>query len=84
MRRFVVGYLTTSVVIIFLANLALVVLYVRQFDFHAQALVDCLPNDCQGNNVLTDFIVLNSILAGLLLIIWWIVRKLHSHQSAHN
>lgn len=84
MRRFVVGYLTTAVVIIFLANLALVVLYVRQFGLNAQALADCLPNDCQTSNVLTDFVVVNSILVGVLLIIWWAVTKLHSHQSAHH
>lgn len=84
MRRFVVGYLTTSVVVILLANLALVVLYVRQFGLHAQALADCLPDDCQTSNVLTDFIVVNSILVGVLLIIWWAVTKLHSHQSTHS
>ena len=84
MGRFVVGYLTTSVVIIFLANLTLVFLYVRQFALNAQTRIDCLPKDCQSAIPLGDFIIVNSILVGVLLIVWFAVIKFRFDRSADD
>lgn len=85
MRRFAVSYLTVSVIIILLANLALVVLYARQFGLNAQALVECFSSPCQTNNgSMMDFVVVNSILVGLLLVIWFVVTKFRFFHQPNN
>lgn len=84
MRRFAVSYLTVSVSIILLANLVLVVFYARRFSLNAQALAECLPGSCQTGGSLGDFIVVNSVLVGLLLLIWFIVLKLRLHHRTDS
>lgn len=84
MRRFAVSYLTISVAIILLANLGLVVFYVRQFSLGAQALVECLPSSCQTDWSMKDFVVVNSVLVGLLLIIWFAATKIRFHNLPNN
>jgi len=79
MRRLVVSYLTISVVIILVANLALIILYARQFSLNAQAVTKCLADSCPQVDLLADFAVVNAIMAGLLLIIWFIISKLRPH-----
>lgn len=81
MRRFMVSYLTASAIIILLVNLILIIFYVRQFSLQAQAVADCQFNACLSGNTLTDFIAINSILIGLLLVIWFVVIKLFHHPS---
>ena len=80
MRRFAVSYLTVSVIIIVLANLTLVLFYVRQFSLRASSLADCLSKSCPQVGTLRDFVAVNSILVGLLLIIWFAVNKFHFHH----
>ncbi|KKU43181.1 MAG: hypothetical protein UX60_C0033G0007 [Berkelbacteria bacterium GW2011_GWA2_46_7] len=82
MRRFAVSYLTISVAIILLANLVLVIFYARQFSLNAQALADCLNATCRVEWSLKDFIVVNSVLVGLLLVIWFAITKFRFHHQA--
>lgn len=84
MRRFAVSYLTISVAIILLANLVLVVFYARQFSLSAQALAECLPNPCQANWSMKDFVVVNSVLVGILLVIWFAATKIRFHNLPDN
>ena len=84
MRRFAVSYLTISVAIILLANLVLVIFYARQFSLNAQVLVDCLSNSCQTSWSFRDFVVVNAVLVGLLLVIWFMVAKIRFHNLPNN
>ena len=84
MRRFAVSYLTVSVIIILLANLTLVLLYVRQFSLRASTLAECATSTCPEAGTLRDFIAVNSILVGLLLIIWFAVTKFRFHHPSEE
>ena len=84
MRRFAVSYLTISVIIIILANLTLAIIYARQFSLRAQTMLDCLSDSCSGKETLADFAVVNAVLAGLLLIIWYAVAKARFHHPADS
>lgn len=84
MRRFAVSYLTISVAIILLANLVLVVFYARQFSLNAQALAECLSSPCQANWSMKDFVIVNSVLVGVLLIIWFAATKIRFHNLPNN
>ena len=84
MRRLVVSYLTISAVIILLANLALIILYARQFSLNAQAVTNCLADSCPQVDLLADFAVVNAVMAGLLLMIWFIISKLRLHHLEYN
>jgi hypothetical protein len=84
MRRFAVSYLTISVAVILLANLVLVVFYARQFSLNAQALVECVSVSCQPNWSLKDFVVVNSVLVGLLLVIWFVITRIHWHHQSSS
>lgn len=84
MRRFAISYLTVSVAIVLLANLTLIIFYLRQFGLHAQALDECWPNFCRTTSSLGDFIVVNGVLVGLLLVIWFVIVRLRPHRAADS
>lgn len=81
MRRLIQSYLTISAVIILLANLALIILYGRQFNFRAAEQFGCTGTACNSQTFSNDFLVANIILAGLLIVIWFVLDRIFQHQS---
>lgn len=78
MKRFIQSYLTLAVGLIVVANLVLVLLYGRQFAFKAAEITE--PS-VASSSLLTDFLLTNIFLVGLLLVIWFILTRVARVQS---
>ncbi len=83
MKRLAQSYLTISTILIVLANLALVVLYGRQFGLRAEGALSCVGKTCTDQLLLTNFLIINAFLIGLLLVGWFVVIKIfHLHRQS--
>ncbi|HUD20878.1 MAG TPA: hypothetical protein VMQ44_02315 [Candidatus Saccharimonadales bacterium] len=82
MQRFAKSYLTIVLAIVVLANLALIIMYGRQFIFQGATVCDstgALCNAGANQGVLgTQLLIVNGILLGMFGIIWFVIRHLRN------
>lgn len=82
MKRFVQAYVTIIAILIVIANLGLVILYGRQFVFRAEVEEACTGPVCRADALATDLVVMNSVLVGLFLVLWFVFYRLyHLHRA---
>jgi len=73
MKRFARTYLTIAVGLVVLANLVLAILYSRQFSLRA---VEVGTGSPASQLPITDFLLTNIFLVGLLLLIWFLLTRI--------
>lgn len=81
MKRTVQSYLTFVSAFIVLANLALIIIYGRQFVFRAEDSDYCQGQICGSEAMATNFIILNAVLAGFFMLLWFSIRAIGHSQD---